>query len=188
LFHKVSFWSGIDQLQQISRLLFVIMDLPRQDLAMPLPFISFCSWCNTVVRQEVEEIFDYCNRRHCTNPHCVLFPDSRVTNTSHKCFVGQTHKKRCPHEHKACYKFCFPTFDGENATSKVYSCQKCYHIFCADCNPPVCHYPGDNYKFTPNNGEYSWDMNDRIQELRDNPFECPECNSWDNQRWWWSQG
>jgi hypothetical protein len=70
----------------------------------------------------------------------------------------------------------------------VYSCWNCKQFFCADCNPPVCHYPGDNYEFTPNNGEYSWDMNDQIQELRDNPFECQECNSWDNQQRWWSQG
>jgi hypothetical protein len=89
---------------------------------MPFPFFFFCSWCYTVVRQEVGNTCDYCDRKHCTNPDCVLFVDSRVVTTSDVCFVGEGYNERCTHNQKACSNFCFGTFDGRNATSEVYSC------------------------------------------------------------------
>jgi hypothetical protein len=48
-------------------------------------------------------------------------------------------------------------------------------MFCANCNPPVCHYPDDDVKLERNKDKDSWDKNEQIQELRDDPFECPAC-------------
>jgi hypothetical protein len=92
---------------------------------MPFLFFFFCSWCDTVVRQEVGNTCEYCDRKHCTNPDCVLFVDSRVVTTSDVCFVGEGYNERCTHNQKACSKFCFRTFDGRNATSEVYSGRNC---------------------------------------------------------------
>ena len=129
--------------------------------------LSVCQRCDRPVAEDSIDQCDHCGRHQCTNPNC---PSPEVVNTSIHSGTG-FNSENCPHGHRACNPGCFRSLcDGGNYFGTVYSCHKCYQVFCADCNPPISVYPANE-----NVEDDDWDRIAELQSLFENPYECKAC-------------